>query len=83
MWQRRAEETEASHGQRGRRKMGFKEEGAAKTAHCWGTRVGVGERERGREKDISRAIVWAMRRLPVAPVDSTLESRAKPEAAAR
>lgn len=27
-------------------------------------------------------MVWAMRRLPVTPVDSTVESRAKPEAAA-
>lgn len=37
------------------------------------------ERERTREKDMSGPLVFAMRGLPVTPVDSSLERGAKPK----
>lgn len=73
MWQGRAEETEVSCGQRGRRKICFKEEDATKSP-CWGTGEGFGETEL--ERKIARvSLVLAMRKLLVTPVDSSLEKR--------
>lgn len=62
-----------SRGQRGQRKICFKEEDATKSP-CWGTREGFGETELER-KTARASLVWAMRKLLVTPVDSSLEKR--------
>lgn len=77
MWQGKAAETEESHGQRRQRKMGFKEEGAAKRAHAR-------EPERALKRELERKTFWgplvfATMGLPVTPVDSSLERGAKPK----
>lgn len=76
-WQGRAAETEESQGQRRQRKMGFKEEGAAKRARARET-----ERAVERERELERETLWgpwvfATRGLPMTPIDSSLERGAK------